>query len=142
MNSESSLVGQELKNARENISLTVSDIMTILKIKPAVIQMIELDDYPEQKIDIFLKGHIVAYSKLLKINPQTIINRLEAKGYDFIDSKQKTPAETKVKKSINRKPFYVLTGLFLFYLLLNNKPVAQPTSRTITPPMVQETYYE
>ena len=141
MSNDTLPVGQDLRLAREALSLSISDVIAILKIKQQVIEMIESDQYPEQTIDIFIKGHIVTYSKLLKINPQTIINKLEAKGYDFPIQKSKEPSSK--KKQPSRKKFQLLILMIIGYSFIQSFNV-QPTKkeRKITPPMLQEKYYE
>ena len=142
MNSETAPIGHELKIARETLALTINDVMAILKIKPQVVEMIEGDHYPNQTLDVFTKGHIVAYSKLLKVNPQTIINKLEAKGYDFPAPKQANEAEEKPKSlSFPKKPL-IIGGLAIYAFISLVSYQKPKQERSITPPVLQGTYYQ
>ena len=141
MSNDTIPVGQDLKLAREALSLSISDVIAILKIKQQVIEIIESDQYPEQTLDIFIKGHIVTYSKLLKVNPQTIINKLEAKGYDF-PIKQNNENNT-IQKTTSTRKIQALLLIVLGYIIIQSIHITpQTNTRKITPPMLQEKYYE
>ena len=97
--------------------------------------MIENDSYPSQTIDIFLKGHIMAYCKLLKVNPQTIINHLEAKGYDF--PKQRVPEVKTPTKKKSYKWWVIWISIPIAIALMLPTADTKPTNE-ITRPIILE----
>ncbi len=134
-------IGNQLRDARDAQSLGVHDIEAILKIKATVIDMLESDDYQSQKIDVFTKGQLISYCKLLNINPQKIINCLEAKGYDFPTIQKAEPVMTKKSYPINLKillPVFVLI-IFIYALTGTEEVSEQPR---FTQPLKQESYYD
>lgn len=124
------LVGQQLAEARLNQGLSREDVISILRIRESILDTIESDDYPEQVIDVFMKGHIETYCRLLKKNPQTILNQLESKGYDF-----PKPLAREVKEARRFQfNFRYLLPLVFFALLMLFSPSSNEPKRNITKP--------
>lgn len=133
-------IGQQLARARESIGLSPDDVLSILRIRHQVLETIEHDQYPEQVIDVFLKGHIVAYCKLVKITPQTILNQLESKGYDFPRPLERTIEE---KKSWSIPTYVWAAPVVLLLLSFLFSPSDQPESHhTIAKPYGYESDLE
>lgn len=125
-------IGQQLIEGRQNIGLSREDIISILRIREQILDTIENDLYLEQTIDVFLKGHIVAYCKLVKITPQTILNQLESKGYDF-----PKPLAPQLEIAEKKKHPWLLSSIlisliFIFILFSSFEPTEQ--KRVITQP--------
>mgnify|MGYP001193867545 CR=1 FL=1 len=134
-------VGHKLTSAREALMLSVADVVAILKIKEPIISMLEQDSYPEQMIDIFTKGQLVAYCKLLKLDSQVILNSLEAKGYDFKKDTREPIKTTHTKTpSKHLKPIAFLGILLTAYLFL--QPSQEKKATTFTQPIIQSKHYE
>lgn len=125
-------IGQQLIEGRQNIGLSREDVVSILRIREQILDTIENDLYLEQTIDVFLKGHIVAYCKLIKISPQTILNQLESKGYDFPRPLARQVEETQATKN-HRLLWFIPVGLMLVFIFFSSsKPAEQ--KRVITQP--------
>ncbi|MCP8351858.1 helix-turn-helix domain-containing protein [Candidatus Synchoanobacter obligatus] len=135
-------VGQELAHTRDLLSLSVQEVMSILKMKESTIQMLEKDLYPSQNIDVFTKAHLVSYCKVLNINAQTMINKLEAKGYNFPSAKT-VKEQPELSKSYGRKKQTIALGIFIIYMgmYLMSKP-AETVEHTIASPLTSEVLYE
>ncbi|MEC7030191.1 MAG: helix-turn-helix transcriptional regulator [Pseudomonadota bacterium] len=136
-------IGRQLAQARSAQSLAIHDIEAILKIKPAVIEMLESDQYPSQNIDVFLKGQLISYCKLLNINPQTIINCLEAKGYDF-PLGQQTPKEApKAKqKSFKLAAALPIISIIMVYIAFTGSDSPEKAQHQFTQPIKIEQHYD
>lgn len=129
MSGQHTPIGQQFIETRERLSLSLDDIVSILRIKPQVLQIIEQDAYPSQEIDIFLKGYIVTYSRLLKIDPQTILNQLEAKGYNFPKDIMKEKRKERSQKS--NYLWGIPVVVFLLFILMPKSQ--QEEKRAIAP---------
>lgn len=128
-------VGQQFIDARNQMGLSREDVLSVLRIRESLLDIMEKDHYPNRVIDVFLKGHLSTYAKFLKINPQTILNQLESKGYDFPE-----PLATKDrKKQVKRKNYsftMIVIGFCLVLLFLSREP--QEETRVIAKPYYQE----
>ena len=140
-------IGKQLQKARDALSLALHDVEAILKIKAPVIQMLENDAYPSQNIDVFVKGQLISYCKLLNINAQTIINCLEAKGYDF-PLGQQPPQNTHSKpsnKSSKRILFIMICSLIMICMLISivsSSSTSAPSKPSFTQPIKLEPHYD
>ena len=124
-------VGDTLKINREAQHLTPEDIVSILKIRLQLVHTIETDDYPSQDIDVFLKGHIISYCRYLNINPQTVLNKLEAKGYNLPMTEQAVQSKT-IKKKWPVSSIAIIMVLISIWATL---PKHKPTTMNITQPV-------
>ena len=137
-------IGKQLQAARDAQCLSIQDVEAILKIKPLVIQMIEQDLYPTQNIDVFTKGQIISYCKLLNLNPQTIINCLEAKGYDFPVAQNKDMQSKSVQEPKRKTPWLILGSITLLLLFNSFSSSRQHTTTkpAFTQPLKIESHYD
>ena len=115
ISSNQQTVGQTLAQAREQKGLTIDEVVSILKVRKQIIDMIENDLYETQGIDVYIKGHIITYCKLLDMNHKTVLNNLEAKGYDLYQP-QNIPASLPNGEK-NRKK--VLAAIFGSLIILS-----------------------
>ena len=137
MNERQIPIGQQLVEASKKQSLSRDDILSILKIRAHILDIIEKDQYPSQEIDVFLKGHIVAYCRLLKITPQTILNQLEAKGYDFSKPKKnKRPIDNRR----NKYWLLLLIPFVMLLLLISSEPRTQKKHKIVQPLSLEYQY--
>lgn len=130
-------VGYRLTQARKSLSLSIDDVVSILKIKQKAISMMEEDKYPHQAIDVFTKGQLVGYCRLLKLDPQLIINLLEAKGYDFPLNES-----TKIDLPKRRYPKKLLIAIVLIGLLFYFIPETSTQTHQVTQPLKRDLQYE
>lgn len=139
MNSSKQPIGYRLTSAREQLSLSIDDVVSILKIKAKVIIALEQDAYPNQMIDIFTKGQLVSYCKLLKIEPQIILNTLEAKGYDF---QADNPTLEPNKRKFNPLLKKLIIGMGIILAIIGIIPTHQEETATFTQPLIKDYNYE
>ena len=123
MNQDNKPVGREISLAREAKDLTIEQACQLLKIRPEQMQIIEHDNYGSDHLDTYQIGYIQAYCKLVKLDAQVIINRLEAKGYYLVKPQQCHEAKPIKKRS--KTPMILVASATLAYFLLGNKPAEQ-----------------
>ena len=131
-------VGYLLTKAREEQSLSIDEVVSILKVRRQIIDTIENDGYTDQRIDVYFRGHIVAYCRLLNLNHKNILNNLEAKGYDLYQ--QETPKATpNSKKGHSPKIMLSLTFVCILMTIYHYLPAASsPQQRSsVTKPFIQ-----
>ncbi len=71
-------VGQQLRRARERAGLDLSAIADQQHLRTSVIQAIEDGDYGKVDTELFLKGYVRAYAQHVGLEPDAIIQDLDA----------------------------------------------------------------
>lgn len=127
-------VGREFQLAREANELSIEQVCQLLKIKPQQVLMLESDTYNASALDIYQVGYIQAYCRLLKLDAQIILNKLETKG--FMLSK---PTQSH-KKSVRSYRFIqvlciIATALTVISYIADMQvaPVEKPSRRIAQP---------
>ncbi len=69
--------GEQLRRAREDAGLTVSEIAERQHLRPSVIQAIESGDYQQIDSELFLKGYVRAYASQVGLAPDMVIAQLD-----------------------------------------------------------------
>ncbi|MBZ2170024.1 RodZ domain-containing protein [Marinobacter sp. F4216] len=70
-------IGQTLKRAREQRGLTETDVANAQHLRTGVIQAIEAGEYSKVDSEIFLKGYVRAYARMVGLNADEIIAGLD-----------------------------------------------------------------
>lgn len=73
--SEPSL-GERLRLAREQKGLTLDEVCTRLRLPQRVVAMLESNDYARIEHDVYLRGYLASYSRLLEIPVQAVDTQL------------------------------------------------------------------
>ncbi|UTC24888.1 helix-turn-helix domain-containing protein [Candidatus Comchoanobacter bicostacola] len=108
------IIGKDLADARQKRDLSIEQVSQLIKIKISQLTEIELDQYPSNHLDIYQIGYIQSYCRMLNMDSQLILNKLEAKGYTL--SKPKSP----IKKTNTRNNFRIIGYLILAFILLSS----------------------
>ena len=73
-NDGSETAGEVLRKKRENIGLSIDHIANQLNLDPKLIELLEKNDYEKFNIETYLKGYLRAYSKVLDLDDDMVIN--------------------------------------------------------------------
>lgn len=71
-------VGHQLRRAREQLGLNMSDVADQQHLRTSVIQAIEEGDYSKVDTELFLKGYVRAYARQVQLDADAIIRDLDA----------------------------------------------------------------
>jgi cytoskeleton protein RodZ len=71
------VIGPVLADARRILRLSVDDLATRTRIRPHVIEAIEVDDFGPCAGDFYARGHLRALSRVLGIDPTPLLVRYE-----------------------------------------------------------------
>ena len=93
--SPAATLGTLLREARENIGLSVIDVASQIKFAPRQIEALEADDYRHLPEEAFLRGFVRSYAKILHLDAQVLLAALP--------QKEAAPAEL-LPESVN-EPF-------------------------------------
>jgi len=94
-------IGESLKEARENIGLSMEEVAKDLKLRPSQLESIENGDSEAFKDIFYLKSLIKDYAKYLGLNPDELIDEFNEYLFDHtsrISLEDIKKANKKVKK--------------------------------------------
>lgn len=74
--------GRILKMERERLGLSSEEIAIRLRLRVGVIEALERDDYREMAADVFMKGYLRSYAKLLNLEPEGVMQAFDALGME------------------------------------------------------------
>jgi cytoskeleton protein RodZ len=72
-------VGAELRNAREQLGLTVSEVAHHLKLAPRQVEALEEERFEQLPGVTFVRGMLKTYARLLKLEPDPLLERLSGR---------------------------------------------------------------
>jgi cytoskeleton protein RodZ len=72
-NNELNTPGSLLRQGRERVGLTSEEVAGQLNLLPTLVRALEADQYQHFAGEIFVKGHLRAYARLLKLNPEDVL---------------------------------------------------------------------
>lgn len=68
------MVGEILRKRREELGLDLKEVSRITKIRYDYLKAIEGDAFEKLPVDVYVKGYIRQYAKILNIDPETLID--------------------------------------------------------------------
>lgn len=77
--------GEQLQAARETKGLAPEQAATALKITLTRLQILETDDYTDGHVDVFQRGHLRHYCRLLDIDADDYFIQLRELGFSLTD---------------------------------------------------------
>ncbi|OIP23666.1 hypothetical protein AUJ93_00585 [bacterium CG2_30_33_46] len=102
----SETLGEKLKKIREGLKLSLADVEKSTKIQKKYIKAIEENDYNSLPADVYTKGFLSNYSKILRIDGNKVLE-IYKKERGIIDNIQ----QTKKPRNINKlkSPKFIIT---------------------------------
>jgi cytoskeleton protein RodZ len=134
-------VGTVLREARERMGLSVSDVVNRLKFAPRQIKALEQDDFGQLPEAAFVRGFVRSYARLLKIDEAPLLAALpDAHAHDAAATQQQAvevpfPGVYSVRKSnivwlVAALLVALVLGVFTWWHA--RKPAAAPARRVAT----------
>ncbi|MDN6318881.1 MAG: DUF4115 domain-containing protein [Marinobacter sp.] len=127
----SKTVGQQLKQAREEHGLSISQIADAQHLRSGIIQAIEKADYNKIDSELFLKGYVRAYAKQVGLESNAIIADLdrelepgrlqkarELEANPLIDIERRRRKKRRIAKIFLQIAVIVLIGLFIVLFVM------------------------
>lgn len=109
--------GNLLKEAREELGLTLEDVSSRLRLRVEVLQQIEADEFDMGKLATFTRGYYRSYAKVVNVPEIKVLNALDQLGKTLIEEHdmQSFSRKTKREKHDNRimKLTWVIFALIL-----------------------------
>lgn len=109
--SDASSAGAVLAAAREEMNLSVSDVAQHLKLTPSQIEALEEGAYERLPGRVFVRGFLRNYAKLLGVDPQPLLRRIEHEMPQPRVVAEPPPAQEAVMPSGERSRLPLFTGI-------------------------------
>ena len=108
--------GMLLREARENLELSIQEIASRLNLQTKIIQALEADDKSGLPTITYVKGYIRSYAKIVKLDADTLIRLYE----DDVQAPPEILPDVKIhtQASSSDKPVKAVTYLLIFSLIL------------------------
>lgn len=144
-------LGELLKKEREEARLSAEQVATVLKVRKDYLENVEKDNYEELPPDVYIKGFLKNYARLLGLDEKKVVEIYKNQRGDLkVDA-----GWEKKKEGLKRKPKLVITPEFFFggisfllvavvviYFLRAAGSFSRPPVLEITSPRENETVEE
>lgn len=110
----SETLGEKLKKTRENSRLTYDDIEKVTKIRKKYIKAIEEGDYNSLPPDVYMRGFLKNYSKVLRIKESKVLEIYE-KERGAVDNIKQAKKTSRIKPL--KSPKIIVTPRTFFIIL-------------------------
>jgi len=74
-------LGAKLKEAREAKGLDVKQTAKALRFKPEMLVALESDDYTDMRSEVFARGYLKSYARLLGLSEDEVLTEFDAENY-------------------------------------------------------------
>lgn len=135
------MVGDILRNKREELGKDLLEISKTLKISYAYLKAIEDETFEKLPEEVYVKGYIRKYAEILNINPEIVINAYKQQ-VSLPQAEKKEALEKDALKRKRSKIKLLLTPLLLLLLVITVTFILLPSSPrkkeiSISPPPVE-----
>jgi cytoskeleton protein RodZ len=109
--SDASSAGAVLAAAREELNLSVAEVARHLKLSPAQVEALEEGAYDRLPGRVFVRGFLRNYAKLLGVDPQPLLRRIEHELPQPAAVKESPPSPEEVMPTGERSRWPVYAGI-------------------------------
>jgi transcriptional regulator with XRE-family HTH domain len=118
------LVGEILRKRREELGKDLREIAQISKIRYDYLKAIENEAFEKLPLEVYVKGYIREYAKILNIDPEVVINEYIQQTSPPQAEKREAPLEETAQRKHLRIRYVLLPFLliipFVFFLFSSN----------------------
>lgn len=112
-------VGSQLRAAREQLGMSVDDVVSKIKLAPRQILALEADDFKALPETAFVRGFVRSYAKLLQLDPLPLLDALPtAKGEQVKAPQLHVDAPFPTERTLRRQNVNLLIAAFLVALVI------------------------
>jgi cytoskeleton protein RodZ len=112
-------VGSQLRAAREQLGLSVEDVVAKIKLASRQIIALEADDFAALPETAFMRGFVRSYAKLLQLDPQPLLDALPAaKGEQVKVTQLHVDAPFPTERTQRRQNINLLIAALLVALVI------------------------
>jgi cytoskeletal protein RodZ len=112
------LVGEILKKRREESGQDLHEISNILKIRYKILKAIEDEEFEELPEEVYVKGYIREYCKILNIDPEIAIKAYIQQISPPQDENKEMPKDEIVYKKKLKTRYVIIPALFILITVI------------------------
>jgi cytoskeleton protein RodZ len=139
-NKEPSLsVGQTLREAREQLGLSVNDVANRIKFAPRQVESLEADDYVQLPEAAFVRGFVRSYARLLDLDPSRLLSGLPSSHMQAASTQEVSSVDIPLPTPFSARRHNIVwlaaalaiaLALAIFERLHDTPEVAEPVAKT------------
>lgn len=144
-NKEPSLsVGQTLREAREQLGLSVNDVANRIKFAPRQVESLEADDYVQLPEAAFVRGFVRSYARLLELDPSRLLSGLPSSHMQAASTQEVSSVDIPLPTPFSARRHNIIwlaaalaiaLALAIFERLHDTPEVAEPVAKTNVQPL-------
>jgi cytoskeletal protein RodZ len=131
------LVGDILKNRREELGYDLREISNTLKIKYDYLKAIEDGDLGKLPQEVYVKGYIREYAEHLRIDPEAAINAYVQQISPPLVENKDIPEKKPEKRKIPKIGYVLISLLFILITITLSYTIFSQKDKDIKPPAEQ-----
>lgn len=113
-------IGETLKNAREALGLTIEEAAEKTRIRCRYLEAIEEENFDVLPDDVYVKGFLRSYARLLKLDPEPLVNLFaELHSRKAVEQQEVLPVKVQKRARSGRRSlaFFILAAAVLLAAL-------------------------
>lgn len=144
-NKEPSLsVGKTLREAREQLGLSVNDVANRIKFAPRQVEALEADDYVQLPEAAFVRGFVRSYARLLELDSSRLLSSLPSSHMQAASTQEVKSVEIPLPTPFSARRHNIVwlaaalgiaLLLAIFERLHDTPQVVEPVAKTIVQPL-------
>lgn len=103
--------GNMLKAQRETLELTLQQVSEQLNLTMHYLRSLESDSYDKLPGDVFVRGYIRTYSRLLKLDPDQVLMIYDEYNSNKIARKEEAIKRHKRRRQDRNRPWIIVSGI-------------------------------
>lgn len=137
-------VGQTLREAREQLGLSVNDVANRIKFAPRQVESLEADDYVQLPEAAFVRGFVRSYARLLELDPSRLLSGLPSSHMQAASTQEVSSVDIPLPTPFSARRHNIVwlaaalaiaLALAIFERLHDTPEVAEPVAKTNVQPL-------
>ena len=112
------MVGEILKKRREELGRDLREISNNLRIRYDYLKALEDGDLEKLPAEVYIKGYIQEYAKILDMDPEPLINTYTLQSAPPLQQNNNVPEEKVVHKSRFRKGYMLILSILIVFIII------------------------
>ncbi len=112
------MVGEILKKRREELGRDLREISNNLRIRYDYLKALEDGDLEKLPAEVYIKGYIQEYAKILNMDPETLINTYTLQSAPSLQENNNVPEEKGVYKNRFKKGYVLIPSILIVLIII------------------------
>jgi len=125
------VIGEILKKKREELGRDLREISDSSKIRYDYLKALENGDFEKLPAEVYVKGYIQEYAKILNMNPETAIKEYMQQAAPSPQEKKKIPEEKGAQMSRPRIRYVLITLILAILIVIATFRLLPPHKKSV-----------